>query len=85
MPAESFLPGNEGMSAGSNNPGISFSAPVIDESKCTNCGRCARYCGYGASDSHFEVLVKSIQGKITWTWVQRRILSRAYLIALKPG
>ncbi|MCW0484031.1 4Fe-4S binding protein [Gaoshiqia sediminis] len=25
-----------------------FEAPVIDESKCTNCGRCTRFCGYGA-------------------------------------
>lgn len=26
--------------------------PVIDESKCTNCGKCIRYCGMGAM--HFE-------------------------------
>ncbi|HOK26533.1 MAG TPA: 4Fe-4S binding protein [Bacteroidales bacterium] len=25
-----------------------FSAPVIDHEKCTGCGRCVRYCGYGA-------------------------------------
>ncbi|HRR94193.1 MAG TPA: 4Fe-4S binding protein, partial [Bacteroidales bacterium] len=25
-----------------------FSAPEIDYSKCTSCGKCARYCGYGA-------------------------------------
>jgi len=25
-----------------------YSAPVIDYSKCTSCGRCAKYCGYGA-------------------------------------
>jgi ferredoxin len=25
-----------------------FSAPQIDYSKCTKCGKCSRYCGYGA-------------------------------------
>ncbi|MDO9510341.1 MAG: 4Fe-4S binding protein [Bacteroidales bacterium] len=25
-----------------------FEAPVIDDEKCTNCGRCTPYCGYGA-------------------------------------
>lgn len=25
-----------------------FAAPTIDMSKCTDCGRCIRSCGYGA-------------------------------------
>ncbi|HAM99867.1 MAG TPA: 4Fe-4S ferredoxin [Marinilabiliales bacterium] len=25
-----------------------FNAPIIDEEKCTHCGKCARYCAYGA-------------------------------------
>jgi len=25
-----------------------YAAPEIDKSKCINCGRCIRYCGYGA-------------------------------------
>ncbi|MGQ8336088.1 4Fe-4S binding protein [Sunxiuqinia sp. A32] len=25
-----------------------FEAPAIDERKCTNCGRCTRFCAYGA-------------------------------------
>lgn len=25
-----------------------FDAPVVDEAKCTNCGRCIRYCPMGA-------------------------------------
>lgn len=25
-----------------------FKAPTIDQSKCIDCGRCLRYCGYGA-------------------------------------
>jgi len=29
-----------------------FSAPEIDAEKCTKCGKCVRYCGYGA----FQVL-----------------------------
>jgi Fe-S-cluster-containing hydrogenase component 2 len=24
-----------------------YSAPDVDYSKCTNCGKCTRYCGYG--------------------------------------
>ena len=25
-----------------------FSAPTIDKSKCVDCGRCLRFCAYGA-------------------------------------
>jgi len=25
-----------------------YSAPEIDQSKCTSCGKCTKYCGYGA-------------------------------------
>lgn len=25
-----------------------FAAPTIDKSRCTNCGRCVRFCAYGA-------------------------------------
>jgi ferredoxin len=25
-----------------------FSAPEIDEDKCTSCGKCTKYCGYSA-------------------------------------
>jgi ferredoxin len=25
-----------------------FKAPVVDESKCTNCGKCAKFCPMGA-------------------------------------
>ncbi len=25
-----------------------FAAPTIDKSKCTNCGKCVRFCAYGA-------------------------------------
>ncbi|MBI9035973.1 MAG: 4Fe-4S binding protein [Bacteroidales bacterium] len=25
-----------------------FEAPVIDQEKCTDCGKCTRYCPYGA-------------------------------------
>ncbi|MFP4362808.1 MAG: 4Fe-4S binding protein [Spirochaetia bacterium] len=25
-----------------------FSAPIVDESKCTNCGKCIRFCPLGA-------------------------------------
>jgi len=25
-----------------------FSAPVIDEEKCTNCGKCTSFCPFGA-------------------------------------
>lgn len=25
-----------------------FAAPTIDKSKCTDCGKCFRFCGYGA-------------------------------------
>jgi ferredoxin len=28
-----------------------FSAPEIEESKCTKCGRCTKYCGYKAFQS----------------------------------
>ena len=25
-----------------------FSAPVIDENRCTGCGKCIKYCGFSA-------------------------------------
>lgn len=25
-----------------------YGLPIIDESKCTDCGKCVRYCGMGA-------------------------------------
>ncbi len=25
-----------------------YAAPVIDRARCTDCGKCVRYCGYGA-------------------------------------
>ncbi|HOJ98046.1 MAG TPA: 4Fe-4S binding protein [Termitinemataceae bacterium] len=28
-----------------------FAAPTIDKSKCINCGRCVRFCAYGAFQS----------------------------------
>jgi len=24
-----------------------YSAPEVDQTKCTNCGKCIRFCGYG--------------------------------------
>ncbi len=28
--------------------------PVIDEEKCTKCGKCVRYCGMGAIQAEYE-------------------------------
>ncbi|MFN8242365.1 MAG: 4Fe-4S binding protein [Bacteroidales bacterium] len=47
-PQNHFCPVIRVCPQGAINQESPFSAPVIDESKCTNCGRCARYCGYGA-------------------------------------
>ena len=27
---------------------VGFNAPSVDEAKCIDCGKCIRYCGYGA-------------------------------------
>lgn len=29
-----------------------FGLPVVDEEKCTNCGKCTRYCPTGALSLH---------------------------------
>jgi ferredoxin len=34
--------------AGAISQSTAFSAPVIDEDKCTECGLCTNYCGYRA-------------------------------------
>lgn len=33
-----------------------FAAPTVDKKKCTNCGKCARYCAYRAL--HMEPAAK---------------------------
>ncbi len=34
-----------------------FAAPVVDESKCTDCGKCTRYCPTGALRRQARVTV----------------------------
>lgn len=28
--------------------------PIIDDEKCTECGKCTRYCAFGAVEHHSE-------------------------------
>lgn len=47
-PQNHFCPVMRACPVGAISQKSPFEAPVIDESKCTNCGRCIRFCAYGA-------------------------------------
>ncbi|MBW6502438.1 MAG: 4Fe-4S binding protein [Bacteroidales bacterium] len=47
-PQNHFCPVIRVCPAGAISQKNPFSAPEIDHEKCTSCGLCSRYCGYGA-------------------------------------
>ncbi|WP_372773732.1 4Fe-4S binding protein [Mangrovibacterium sp.] len=47
-PQNHFCPVMRICPAGAISQRTPFEAPSIDQTRCTNCGKCAKYCAFGA-------------------------------------